>query len=403
MKNLIINSKTFLQTGLFLFFSLIAYFASAQISSTTITVQSKSVAATGTSTTDADICNGQSTSITVVGGSLGTGATWKWYEDVCGTGTSIGNTPTITVTPPNTTSATITKTYYVRAEGICNTTACQPIEITIFPTPVVTAPANAIYCVGATVPAKALTGTPILVITYDISGGAEVGLADATGQSEIPAFTATNATNASITRTITITPKANGCTGNPVTFTITVTPDVTITQITNQIVCNGTSTTAVTVTSNVQTGEVVYNWTNDNTGIGLAASGTGIIQAFNGVNATCGNIVATITVTPVFTEGSSNCTEGTATFTITVRPTPNGTIAATTPICEGVQAQLTFTRTCGTGPFTLDIKQDGGSPNAGYPGITSGTAFNVEPNPTFPGVHTYDLMKITDANGCIKE
>lgn len=401
MKNLIINSKTFLQTGLFLFFSLIAYFASAQISSTTITVQSRSVAATGTSTTDADICNGQSTDISVVGGFLGTGATWKWYEDVCGTGTSIGNTPTITVTPPNTTSATITKTYFVRAEGICNTTTCTSITITIFATPIVTAPANAIYCIGESVPAQPLTGTPS-GITYDISGGADVGLVNATGLLEIPAFTATNTTNASITRTITIVPQANGCTGASKTFTITVTPDITITPISNQIVCNGTLTTAVTITSNVLTG-VVYNWTNDTPGIGLAASGTDIIPAFTGVNATCENIVATITITPVLTEGTSDCTEGPVTFTITVRPTPNGTIAGNDPICEGDQALLTFTRTCGTGPFKLDIRQDGGSPNAEYPGIASGTAFNVIPNPITPGVHTYDLMKITDANGCIKE
>ncbi|MEZ4906847.1 MAG: hypothetical protein R2771_04200 [Saprospiraceae bacterium] len=34
----------------------------------------------------------------------------------------------------------------------------------------------------------------------------------------------------------------------------------------NQTVCNGTSTTAISFSSNVASG-VVYNWTNDNTNI----------------------------------------------------------------------------------------------------------------------------------------
>ncbi|MEZ4906849.1 MAG: hypothetical protein R2771_04210 [Saprospiraceae bacterium] len=51
----------------------------------------------------------------------------------------------------------------------------------------------------------------------------------------------------------------------------------------------------------------------------------------------------------------------------------------------------------------MEITQDGVSPNATYNSVESGTAFDVSPNPTTPGVHTYDLMKITDANGCVKE
>ncbi|MEZ4906848.1 MAG: hypothetical protein R2771_04205 [Saprospiraceae bacterium] len=48
----------------------------------------------------------------------------------------------------------------------------------------------------------------------------------------------------------------------------------------------------------------------------------------------------------VLTEGTEVCTESPVTFTITVKPTPNGTIASNDPICEGDQAQLTFTGSC---------------------------------------------------------
>jgi hypothetical protein len=48
----------------------------------------------------------------------------------------------------------------------------------------------------------------------------------------------------------------------------------TVNQPTNQVVCNNTSTTAINFSV---TGATSYTWTNSNTSIGLAASGTGNI------------------------------------------------------------------------------------------------------------------------------
>jgi hypothetical protein len=84
-----------------------------------------SVVPTGASATTATICNGGNTNISVSGGSLGTGATWKWYADDCGSGTSIGSGSTVNVSPTSTT------TYYVRAEGNCGTTACASVTVTV--------------------------------------------------------------------------------------------------------------------------------------------------------------------------------------------------------------------------------------------------------------------------------
>jgi hypothetical protein len=63
------------------------------------------------------ICNGDSTTLSVVGGSLGTGAVWNWYSGSCG-GTFVGTGSPITVSPSSST------TYFVRAQGDCNTTGC---------------------------------------------------------------------------------------------------------------------------------------------------------------------------------------------------------------------------------------------------------------------------------------
>jgi len=63
------------------------------------------------------ICQGASITLGITGGNLGTSANWNWYSGSCG-GTYItsGTSPTVT---PNTTT-----TYWVRAEGVCNTTTC---------------------------------------------------------------------------------------------------------------------------------------------------------------------------------------------------------------------------------------------------------------------------------------
>jgi len=62
--------------------------------------------------------------LSVNGGSLGTGAIWKWYRGSCG-GTLVGTGSSITVSPTSTT------TYFVRAEGLCNTTICVSRTITV--------------------------------------------------------------------------------------------------------------------------------------------------------------------------------------------------------------------------------------------------------------------------------
>jgi len=65
---------------------------------------------------------GQTTTIKVKGGTLGTGADWFWYKDQCG-GKSIGQGELIEVNPTDST------TYFVRAEGTNNTTLCAKTTI----------------------------------------------------------------------------------------------------------------------------------------------------------------------------------------------------------------------------------------------------------------------------------
>lgn len=92
----------------------------------TITVNTPSVAAVSINETPGStICVGSgSVTLSVAGGTLGTGGSWSWYTGTCG-GTPAGSGTSITVTPSSTT------TYFVRAEGTCNTTSCVSQVITV--------------------------------------------------------------------------------------------------------------------------------------------------------------------------------------------------------------------------------------------------------------------------------
>jgi YVTN family beta-propeller protein len=77
---------------------------------------------------------------------------------------------------------------------------------------------------------------------------------------------------------------------------MTVIPSGDVTKPADQAVCNGSSTASVNFTSSVVGN--TYSWTNNNTTIGLGASGTGDINSFIATNATNAPVVATVTVTP---------------------------------------------------------------------------------------------------------
>ncbi|MEO8086285.1 MAG: T9SS type A sorting domain-containing protein, partial [Bacteroidota bacterium] len=122
-----------------------------------VTVSSVSTAATSVTSNaqNGQICIGSSVIFTEVGGTLGSGATWVWYEGGCGSGASIGSGTSITITPA---SAGVHQ-YFVRAESGCPPSGCQSISINVVNTP----PSGTVHytttfsdgCVGS--PASALS------------------------------------------------------------------------------------------------------------------------------------------------------------------------------------------------------------------------------------------------------
>ena len=96
--------------------------------STTVSVNILSVAPTSASVDNANYCDDAvppNITLSYSGGTLGTGATAKWYSDATFT-TNVGSGTPLTIAAPATTT-----TYYVRFEGTCNTTTAQTVTVTV--------------------------------------------------------------------------------------------------------------------------------------------------------------------------------------------------------------------------------------------------------------------------------
>jgi hypothetical protein len=200
----------------------------------------------------------------------------------------------------------------------------------------------------------------------------------------IPTFIATNPGTAPIVSTITVTPTYtnNGitCNGTPKIFTITVNPKAQVNPVTSQTLCNGSLTSLINFTTTNSGGITTYNWTNSVPSIGLPSSGIGSIPAFAAVNTGAVPLVATITVTPSFTNAGITCTGTPIIFTTTVNPTPQVTPPTQQVYCNGDIVNFNLSSTTAAAGTTYTWTNT--NPSIGL--IASGTGNNL---PTFTAIN----------------
>ncbi|RYZ24619.1 MAG: T9SS type A sorting domain-containing protein [Chitinophagaceae bacterium] len=194
-----------------------------------------------------------------------------------------------------------------------------------------------VVCSGSNTAAIAFSGATAGASYNWTNNNSSIGLATS-GSGDIAAFTASNGGTSPVVATITVTPTSGTCSGTPVSFTITVNPAPTVNAIGNQTICAGSGTTAVNFSGSLN--GTSYSWTNNNTSIGLAASGSGTINSFTATNAGTTQQVAAITVTP-FADG---CAGSPASFTISVNPLPTVNAVSNQAVCNGATtAAVAFT------------------------------------------------------------
>jgi gliding motility-associated-like protein len=278
-------------------------------------------------TSDQVVCNnGATTAVAFTGAVTGTVYDWTSSDGTIGLATS-GTGDIASFTAANSGTAPvidmiIVTPSYTNAGTTC-TGAADTFYITVNPTPTVNPSSDQVVCNNGATAAVAFTGA-VTGTVYDwTSSDGTIGLATS-GTGDIASFTATNSGTTPVVDTIIVTPSYTNagvtCTGTPDTFFITVNPTPTVNPSADQVVCHQDLTTAVSFSGAVA--GTVYDWTNSDATIGLSASGTGDIAAFTALNFSTSAKVATIIVTPSYTNGGTTCTGTPDTFTITINPRP---------------------------------------------------------------------------------
>jgi gliding motility-associated-like protein len=251
--------------------------------------------------------------------------------------------------------------------------ATESFDITIDPSPIVNAVADQTLCNNTNTTAV-IFGSSTPGTTYSwTNSDPSIGLA-ATGNGDISSFTATNATGTSNSATITVTPSANGCVGSSTSFLIIVDPSPTVDPIADVEVCANENVNTITFTS--PNAGTTFDWTNDNTSVGLGGAGAGNINTFVGNNAGVAPVTGNVVVTPT----ANGCVGATENFSITINPLPAVFAGNDIAVCAGEQVVLT-----GSGAMAGGYVWDNG--------VTDGVAFSP-----LGGVYT---VVGTDANGCV--
>ncbi len=302
-----------------------------------------------TTMTNVLVCPGQTIGPLNFSSNAGGGETFTWTNSntaigLAGSGT--GNIPSWTA-PANTSGVAFVGTISVIATRNGCASGPMNFQVTVNPQPVVATQTDLVACPGATIgPLNFVANTGGSETINWTNSNTAIGLVSS-GTGNIPTFVAgSNVTGADRVGTISVTATKNGCTSAPMNFTVTVRPNPVVAAVPNVVVCPGQSIAAINFSAN-SGGSETFAWTNSNTAIGLAASGSGTIASFTAAaNATGADIVGTVSVT-----GSKNgCTGAATTFTITIRPQPVVNSVADVSVCAGQSvAAIPFTANTGGG------------------------------------------------------
>ena len=297
------------------------------------------------------------------------GFTYQWQSSLDGiTWTNLSGSTGLTYQPPIVNNATPNTFYRLQAFSICGNVTSAPVYIEIVSGTGYTFTLNAnvpswTMCPGTTFSPtieSTHSATSYVRFTYN-ANASQISPASSpsvgttgpihdgffrTTTATLGPLTTINNTNAPVEAYITITPSIYRydnnqylCTGAAQYIGIIINPTPTVNSISNQVLCKGNSTTAVNFTGFVP--GTVYRWTNDNTSIGLAASGTGNIASFTTINNGTAPVVATITVTPEFTNAGKTCYGTSRTFTITVNPVAVANAVPNISVCHGAVVPVT--------------------------------------------------------------
>ena len=252
--------------------------------------------------------------------------------------------------------------------------------ITVNPPPVMQDPPDLTVCPGDPIDVMFSGAAPGATYSWTNTNGS-IGV-PTTGSGNISAV-ATGSTNP-IIGVFTVRATENSCIGLPQNFSVVVSPAPVLNAVSNVTRCSGQ---AVTINFGGTTG-ATFQWSNNNTSTGLAASGTGNIS-FTAATVTAAQ-TSSITVTPRF----GNCTGTAQTFTLTITPGPVVNAVAPLNLCGNDPISVLFTGSSPTATYTWSNNNTNVGIGASGTGNISGTAAAVTTT------ETAVINVVANDNGC---
>ncbi len=294
------------------------------------------------------ICQNASVNLTASGSS-----TYTWSP---ATGLSATTGSSVVASPTNTTTPTIyTVTGTSTAGCISPGSSSGTFTVTVNPLPNITiTPSQTMVCTDNSATLTANGGS-----TYTWTSSPNGGLSGNNGSPVI--VTPSN----SLTATYTVTgSNVFTCTKTAVfNLAVNQTPIVSLAGggVKSQTICGGglVNYTVSPITFSVTPAGSI-TWTNDNTGIGLPASGSGNIASYPAPTVTV-QTVGSITVSAIASgSGCPSSTSSTLIYTITINPIPGISTPTITPASCGISNGV-ISGANGTGGSTYQYSWDGGT------------------------------------------
>jgi hypothetical protein len=332
----------------------------------------------------AAVCSGTGTNIQIASSQSGVNYQLRNNAGNVNVGSAVAGTGgTINLPTGNLTSNTTFNVLATTATASCSIQMVNTVTVSVNSLPATPTAGDASRCGTGTV---TITATPGSGETIDWYAAASGGAALVTGN--------TSYTTPSISSTTLYYAQARitgtGClsaTRRTVTATVNAVP-TTYSITGGGSYCTGGSGVAIGISgSDIGTTYQLYRGATSVS----SKPGTGSAVSF-------GNSIITGTYTVVATTAAGCPATMTGTATVSVNSLPQVSVFSGNNICSYGTGQLTLTASSGVSPFTV-IYNDG-SANQTIAGVSSGTAFNVSPNPA--STTNYTLVSVTDNNGCLR-
>lgn len=307
------------------------------------------------------ICS--ATAISSIISSGGTVYNWTRNNTTQVTGISNSGSGNVTGTLTNTTSVPVYVTFTVTPT---TSTCANRATVVVNPKPVVVAtPSSQTICSGSNITnivlTSAVSGT---VFNWVRNNTASVTGISSSGSGNITGNLINNSTTP-VTVTFTITPTANGCTGNPITATVTVNPRPTSVIAGNYTICANTPAPNINIsltgtgpwnfTYSEGTAPVTVTGQTSNTFVFTAPAQPCVYTVTALSDAYCAAITEDMTGNAVLTHTG---------YAITATSGANGTVSPADSALVNCGTDKTYTITPNEGYAILDVLVDGVSQGA---------------------------------------